>query len=69
VADLNSYEDKLKVISYSTKWLEGVADLISYGDKLKAISLSTKCSEGLGGSDTSTLQKEVQGNISLKIMT
>ena len=48
MADLNSYEDKLKVISYSTKWLEGVADLISYGDKLKAISLSTKCSEGLG---------------------
>ena len=29
VADLISSEDKLKVISYSTKWPEGVADLIS----------------------------------------
>ena len=49
MADLISYEDKLKVISYSTKRPEGVADLISYGDKLKAISHSTKCSDGVGG--------------------
>jgi len=64
VADLISYEDKLKVTSYSTRWPKGVADLISYGDKLKAISDSIKCSEG--GFDT--LQKEVEGNISLNIM-
>ena len=63
MADLISYEDKLKVIFYSTKWPEGVVDLIFYEDKLKAISHSTKCSEGVGGFDT--LQKEVEGNISL----
>ena len=40
-----SYEDKLKVISYSTKRPEGVADLISHEDKLKAMSHSTKCSK------------------------
>ena len=49
MADLISYEDKLKVTSYSTKWPKGVADLISYGDKLKAISHSTECSEKVGG--------------------
>ena len=43
-----------------------MADLISYADKLKVISHSTKCSEGVGGFDT--LQKEVEGNISLNIM-
>ena len=48
MADLISYEDKLKEISYSTKWPEGVADLISCEDKFKAISHSTKCSEGGG---------------------
>jgi len=61
VADVISSEDKLKVISYSTKWPEGVADLISCEDKLKAISHSAKCSEGVGGFDT--FQKEVEGSI------
>ena len=44
----------------------GVADFMSYKDNLKVISYSTKCSEGVGGFDT--LQKDVEGNISLNIM-
>ena len=34
VADLVPYEDKLKVISHSTKWSEGVADLVPDEEKL-----------------------------------
>ena len=60
--DLISSEDKLKVISHSTKWPEGVADLISYEDKLKF----NKVLRGMGISDT--LHKEFDGNISLNIM-
>ena len=56
----------MKVISYSTKWPEGLADLITCEDKLKARSHPAKCSEGVGGFDT--LQKEVEGSISLNIM-
>jgi hypothetical protein len=44
-----SYGDKLKVISNSTLWPEGVADLMSYEDKLKLVSHSTQRSKVGGG--------------------
>ena len=38
LADLIPQANKLKVISQSTDWSEGVADLLPHEDKLKVIS-------------------------------
>ena len=56
VADLAPYEDKLKVISHSTKWWDGVADLIRYKEKLKDV-------EGDIWFNGIALCKQVEGNI------
>jgi hypothetical protein len=41
VADLIPDKERLKVISQSTEWSDGVVDLIPDEDKLKVISHST----------------------------